>query len=333
MKSIKIPKQHLNWLDNIRSDLDYTWDHLFKNLQNNKEDLITLARDKTAWEIMAENTIGQQLDLWLLNIRRNLPLIESNSNIMDLPKVNEPILCVGNGPSFHEHIDEIKEFKGTILCCEVNLVKLLEHGIIPTYMLSIDSHDWYTKFIDNPIVDKYADQITAVVCGTVSPEFLTRWPGKVSFFISYIDNTNKPLSVSKTIITLTDTPSMQTDGNAGSALWFLAILLKATHVVLLGLDFAYKCGITLDQTTIWPYINHLPKKDILACYCREFNPFGKEIITDCNFSSSRYTTHSWIAEEKGIETIQCSEYTIMHEPPLKLMTFREYLDEQNTENL
>lgn len=328
MKAAKIPKQHLNWLDSIRSDLDYTWDHLFKNLQNNKDELVKLSRDKLAWESIAENTIENLMDLWLLNIRNNLPLIQQNESIMDLPKVNEPILCLGNGPSLAENMDLIKDFKGTILCCEINLVKLLHAGIVPKYVLSIDSHNWYSEFIDNDLVDEYASQITLISSGTVSPAFLARWPGKIVFFMSYIDDSNKPLSVSKAIMTITDLPSMQTDGNAGSALWFLAAFLKAKPAVLLGIDFAYKCGITLDQTTIWPYIKDLPKEDILACYCREINPFDHEIITDCSFNSSRHTTHSWIAAEKEIKTIQCSEYTIMHEPPLKLMTFKEYLDAQ-----
>ena len=328
MKLIKIPNQYLNWLDDIRSGLDYTWDHIFNNLQDNQDELLKLSRDKTSWEILAANTISTQMGLWLLNIRNNLSLIQQNESIMDLPKVNEPILCVGNGPSLAENIDLIKDFKGTIICCDICLVKLLQHNIIPKFVITIDSHDWYIKFIDNPLVDKYADQIILISSATVSPKFLARWPGKIVFFMSYIDDSNKPLSVSKAIITITDLPSMQTDGNAGSASWFLSVFLKAKPAVLLGIDFAYKCGITLDQTTIWPCIKHLPEKDILACYCRETNPFGNEVITDYSFNSSRHTTHSWIADETEIETIQCSEYTIMHKPPLKLMTFKEYLGNQ-----
>lgn len=328
MKSIKIPKQHLNWLDGIRSDIGCTWEQFFKNLHNNKDELIKLSHEPFAWETIAKCTIESQMDLWLLNIHNNLPLILEKESIMTLPKVNEPVLCLGNGPSLAENMDLIKEFKGTIMCCDINLVKLLHAGIVPKYVLSIDSHDWYMEFINNDLVDEFASQITLVCCATASPKLLARWPGEIRFFSSYIDDSDNPLSVSKAIITITDLPSMQTDGNAGSAMWFLAAFLKAKPIVLLGIDFAYKDGIKFENTTIWPYINQLPQQDILDCFCWETNPFGNKVITDCSFSSTRHTTHSWIASEKTVETIQCSEYTIMHEWPLKLMTFEEYLDGQ-----
>lgn len=277
-------------------------------------------------DTLAKNTLVTKLGLWASNLRDNLSIINSCKDITELPKISGSALCIAAGESTGLHLDEIPKFRGSILSCERNLVQLLKKGIIPEYVVSIDGNEIMTQFIDHPLVDEYADRMTGVFATTVSPKFVDRWHGKKIFFNAWLDNIDDTKSVSLVFQEITRKATMHTGGNCGTTLWFLAYYLKASPIVLLGLDFAYPASIQdLSQTQIWAGIKHLTKEQILEYYRRETNPFGNEIITDYVWEAFKDAWLSWVREMKDSETIQCSDYTILHQPPLKVMSFREYL--------
>lgn len=278
-------------------------------------------------EILGKNTLATKLGLWAANLRDNLETINSCKDITEIPMISGSVLCVASGASADLHLSDIPEFRGKIFSCERNLVQLLENGIVPDYVLSIDGSEIMTQFIDNPIVDRHAERMTGVFATTISPMFLKRWHGKKIFFNAWLDNIDETKSVSLVFQEITRKATMHTGGNCGTTLWFLAYYLKANPIVLLGLDFAYPVTIPdLSHTQIWDGIKHLPKEEILAYYRRETNPFGNEIITDYVWEAFKDAWLSWVKEMQEYETIQCSDYTILHQPPLKVMNFREYLE-------
>lgn len=278
-------------------------------------------------EILGKNTMQAKLGLWAANLRDNLPEINKNKDITELPKLsNVPVLCLASGSSLELHLNEIKRFKGTIISCERNLITLLEHNIIPDYVVCIDGDPIMKKFIDNPIVDKYADRIIGIFTTTCSPETINRWKGEKVFFNGWLDDINEIKSVSLVFQELTRKSVCHTGGHCGATLWFLSYFLEANPIVLLGIDMAYPASIPdLSYTGIWEGIKHLPREEILQHYRRETNSFGNEVITDYVWDGFKDSWLSWIQEMQKYKTIQCSDYTILYQLPLKIMTFNEYL--------
>lgn len=268
-----------------------------------------------------------KLGLWAANLRDNLPEINKNKDITELPKLsNVPALCLASGNSLELHLNEINRFKGTILSCERNLVTILEHDIIPKYLVCIDGDPIMKKFIDNPIVDKYADKIIGIFSTTCSPETINRWKGKKVFFNAWLDDINEIKSVSLVFQEITRKSVCHTGGHCGATLWFLSYFLDANPIVLLGIDMAYPASIPdLSYTSIWDGIKHLPREEILQYYRRETNSFGNEVITDYVWDGFRDSWITWIQEMQKYKTIQCSDYTILYQSPLITMTFDKYL--------
>ena len=277
-------------------------------------------------DILRENTLKTKLGDWASNLRENLQEINNSKDITDFPKIKGASLCIANGESLNLHLDEINSFKGHIFSCERNIIKLLEKKIIPDYMVCIDGDPIMEKFIDHPLVDEYSDRITAIFTTTSSPNTIKRWKGEKVFFNAWLDDTTKTESISMVFKELTQKSICHTGGNCGTSLWFLAHYLGSNPIVLLGLDMAYPITIPdLSYTSIWEGIKHLKREEILSYFRKETNPFGNDIITDYVWEGFKDAWITWIAES-NITTIQCSDYTIVHQPPIKLMKFKEYLD-------
>lgn len=280
-------------------------------------------------DILGKNTMQLKLGLWASNIRENLQEINNSKDITDIPKIKGASLCIANGESLNLHLDEINKFKGIIFSCERNIIKLLEKDIVPNYMVCIDGDPIMEKFIDNHIIDKYSDKIIGIFTTTVSPNILKRWKGEKVFFNAWLDNVTEVKSVSLVFQQLTRKSICHTGGNCGTTLWFLAHFLESNPIVLLGLDLAYPINIPdLSYTSIWDAIKHLPREEILNYFRRETNPFRNTIITDYVWEGFKDSWNTWIKEMNNITTIQCSDYTIVHKEPLKIMTFKEYLNTQ-----
>ena len=265
-----------------------------------------------------------KLGMWAANLRDNLPEINKNKDITELKKINGTALCLAAGASLNLHLDEIPQFRGTILACERNLIQLLEHNIVPDYVVSIDGDPIMAKFIDSPLVDAHADEMTAVFATTASPNTVNRWKGEKVFFNAWLDDINEIKSVSMVFQEITRKATCHTGGHCGGTLWYLSYYLKANPIILLGIDMAYPATITdLSHTFIWEGIKHLSREEILSYYRRETNPFGNEVITDYVWDGYMDAWISWIREMQESVTIQCSDYTILHEPPLKVMPFKD----------
>ena len=92
----------------------------------------------------------------------------------------KPFFLVGAGPSLDKNIDNLKEYQKTsiIMCADVVLPVLLDHGIIPDFVVTIDPSDVLALHIS--ACD--TSQITYICPTTVSPKVLQNWRGKVLFF-------------------------------------------------------------------------------------------------------------------------------------------------------
>jgi len=323
---IEIPDIDISDLDQIRTSMGLTWPDLLIHLSCKADDLRELVRPKSKAEIISRNTMQTKLGIWAANIRDNLSAINECEDITAIPKINGPALCLAAGHSLELHLNDIPKFRGVKIACERNLIPLLKEDIVPEYVVSIDGSEIMTQFIDHPLVDKYAHLMTGIFSTTAAPSTIRRWPGKKIFFNAWLDDINEDKSVSMVLQEITRKATMHTGGHCGATLWFLAYYLQASPIVMLGMDLAYPATIPdLSHTQLWDGVKHLPEKEILDHYRRETNPFGEEVITDYVFDGFKDVWLSWIREMTEYETIQCSDYTILHQPPLKYMDFKEYL--------
>lgn len=277
---------------------------------------------------LTQNTLQAKLGMWAANLRENYDVIRKSRDITDLPPRPGPALCLGNGPSLPLHLDEIRRFKGTVFSCERNLIPVLEHGVVPEYVCSIDGDPILAQFVDHPLVRDHKGEMVGLFSTTVSPDIVKLWPGEIVFFNSWIDNFEEYKSVSLVFQELTNKTTMHNGGTCGSALWYAAMTLDCNPMVLIGIDYAYHGIGFLDETQIWKMVCHLPEKQILDYYCRYTNSFGNNVITDAAWDCLSGALASWLNLIKDHTTFQCSDYTIIDQPPLICIPFKDYLAQQ-----
>ena len=59
-------------------------------------------------------------------------------NVRTRITAQNPILIVGDGPSSKKNMEKIRNFKGKIICFDVNLIRLIRHGIIPDFIVTME---------------------------------------------------------------------------------------------------------------------------------------------------------------------------------------------------
>jgi len=81
---------------------------------------------------------------WIGNLARNLKHIENAGVAQSLPRLNEPIVLVGAGPSLHSSLSQIKKlaYPRYILCVDTALPILWEHGITPNGVVILEAQYW-----------------------------------------------------------------------------------------------------------------------------------------------------------------------------------------------
>lgn len=328
---ITIPENHLMQLDELRQQHGIEWNDFFGNMLAREEELIHLIQPINMGECIARNTLREKLAMWADNIKQNTTVIDDSMDVINLKEIKDThVLIIGNGQSYKDHLDDIKQFHGVVMCCEINLIPLLKAGIIPDYIMSLDGDDLLCKHLEDPIVEEYADQITAVFSTTVHPGIIERWPGKIAFITPWLDDVDELKSVTKVMQMFTKKTIMRTGGNVGSFMWFVAAFLEPKSIAMIGLDFSYVLEHTpyLHNTQAWEWLKYHSKEEILKHYCRKTTPAGVEVITETAFDTMAGGLISWIRSKPEIRTIQLSECSIVTGDGIELMSFEKYLEEQ-----
>lgn len=174
------------------------------------------------------------------NILTNLPQIINNSGIKNLfgKFKNKPVICVAAGPSLNKNLHLLKEVKGKalIICVDAALKVMLQQGIKPDIVVSIDYGEG-TRNLFKGLMDKTLDLYLAAD-PEVYPKILSDFKGK-----KFIINIHKPLTqwISKFV---EDKGTLQKGTSVAHAAFSLAKAAGGDPIILIGQDLSYPGGFT-----------------------------------------------------------------------------------------
>ena len=229
--------------------------------------LTTSATDRS----MNEVTIGVYGPSWIQNFTANLPTIKADKKtLVSFSLNNERIhraVVVGKGPSIFskDHLKQLNEWREKesflIIASDSTLEMCIEHGIIPSAVVSIDGTPLVPKFyagIEHNLPDTFVFLAATVhprVSVLVEALKLQRY-----WFLPNIDSSGKLMSVNACLqmqtvgdglpngISLIDT----TGNVGGTCIKVVTFFPTITEICCLGLDIGYPEGYPIEQTEYYP---------------------------------------------------------------------------------
>jgi hypothetical protein len=138
-------------------------------------------------EEVSDNTGVRNNDKWLNNARENRTLFKkcgwATVNLQD-KGVGKTAIIIGASPALSLQLDTLKEIQNDnnfILCgLSCNLEYLLNNGIQPKYVITVDADKSQGDFWKNLDMEKTRD-ITLIASTQAYPEMLKKWKGPLRF--------------------------------------------------------------------------------------------------------------------------------------------------------
>lgn len=244
--------------------------------------------DKWFTDISSEAAVERIVE-WLQNFAVNRDTIGFDHSVSDLPQIKDSALIIDKSMAstkYFEQLPEIKNYKGTIICCDRALYSVIKYRL-PDYVCNLDSSPLCISFFDRPDVKKVMDKITAVFAVTTNPITIRHYHGKRAYFSPYMGC----FSLTKALMMQSGTPYLMTGGQVASFAYIFAYNLGAKNIGIFGVTSGYddlseteyphvhherikgKYGITWQDPVykwyndIWlEYIKNLAKKDQVNTY-------------------------------------------------------------------
>jgi len=273
-------------------------------------------------------TFYMKAPMWYNNLAENLPIIRKGKDVRELPRFDgKSCICLGAGPSVwkNNHLELLKKWKGTILCCDRMLIECLKRDIVPFAVATVDGDKKIKDFYDDPIVDKYKDRVKAVFsAATVHPEVVKRCPFEKYWFVPIYDDPRKPKSITFALYHLCGEKSMLvTGGTVGTFIFNLAYFLGFNPIILVGYDYSYDIGTKPEKTPYWfAYLqlcnwNHEKAKRLFVV---KENPYFKtKYVLDLMFKVYREILAFYLKQlPNKIKVINATEGGSLHLPDVRV---------------
>lgn len=305
---------------------------------------------------LAHLTIRTMYRLWYSNIGHNLAYIR-RKDIKSLrhlanSECKGSALIVGGGPSvqLHNHLNTLKNsgYKGTIVACDRMLKPLLEYGITPNFVLTVDGSELIIPFYKNKAFREHVKDVKVLLHFTAHRKlvkYLYRLKADIYWYIVHTEMIVKPESDVMQSIYMTMTEhnpdGLQTivaGGNVGVASWaFCFAVLKANPVILIGFDMGYPEGTNLEKTYYYSNAIRVARAQepgameaaIVAnsYYEKEYNPaFKSWAYTDGIFREYKAIFYSYLSNAPShLNTINATEGGTLNHPRLQPSTLVEAL--------
>ncbi|XQW85819.1 motility associated factor glycosyltransferase family protein [Thalassotalea piscium] len=163
-------------------------------------------------------------------IRDNYTFIETDADISSIPNPKKTdIFIAAAGPTLEQHLDYLAKNKPFIIAVDASVRVLLNHGIIPNIVVSID----YTAFqFFEDIEPSLLTNSMLVYFPNVETSVLNYWPGPR--YCSY-----SPTPLYQEILDKYPKTQLFCAGSVVHPAIDLAVYLQAKNIILLGTDFAF----------------------------------------------------------------------------------------------
>jgi hypothetical protein len=199
-----------------------------------------------------EKKFGDQLD----NVKMNLNELWNGKSVFSLPRIDSSAIAIGAGHSLTEDkIKLLKDYKGTLFCCDRAFSMLIEEDIIPDFVVCLESnlHPNY-EFLIGKGLNKFHKKVKGLFIACTHPKILKDWKGEKYFFGGIVPhdvyNGNEFLKIllkPPMKEEFVEIPLLWSGGNVGSSSWYLASVLGANPIGLLGLDFSERMPKNLEM--------------------------------------------------------------------------------------
>lgn len=246
---------------------------------------------------------------------RAIKYLVDNTNIY-----KKPCILIAAGPSLDKNISLLKnnQNKFLIFCADVVLFRLVEEGIKPDFVCSIDPNPSIVRFWNN--ID--TKDLKLIAPTTTSPEVLKFWKGSIFLFNQYDSlNEQKRELLNKLTVPTQNYGFVNNMFFVGATLLQVSLVYKPSSLYLLGYDFSFTddkayCQGFLDRKLI---DTENVGMDLLKS--RELN-YDKEVdgVKTTNqlllYKKTFVQLSSQVTNSLGIPIVNCTEGGILNELPL-----------------
>ena len=197
-------------------------------------------QDAIFWSVTNLTTNIAKGGVFQKNILLNIPEVIKNPGVKNLfgRFKNKPAICVAAGPSLDKNVHVLHQAKNRalIICVDAALKTLLEKGVKPDIVVSID-YGIGARNLFNGVMDK-TDDLFLAADPEVYPRVLSDFKGK-----KFIINIRKPLTrwLERFV---GDKGLLNKGASVAHTAFSLAEASGANPIVLVGQDLCYPGGVT-----------------------------------------------------------------------------------------
>jgi len=258
-------------------------------------------------------------------------------------------IVVGRGPSLfkHKHCEMLYEnkYQGMIVTSDGGMIPLLEAGVVPDVVVTVDGALIIKKYFDHPLVREHGHKIKWIVTVTVNHEVYktAKKAGlRTYWFNPMFDDWRQNESWTRLQVLLSRTdkfnrgiPRAMTGGNSGAFAWITAMeIFKRSPIALIGFDQGYPEGTKLEDTQYYSSVLKMAKGDVSVIkktYKHFYHPvFKTKAYVDLIFYHYRQAflemqqeTALWYKLYGG--TINTTEGGTLFGKDIKCMKLKEFL--------
>ena len=259
-------------------------------------------------------------------------------------------IVVGRGPSLfqHKHCEMLAEsnYQGLVVSSDGALISLLEAGVCPDVVVSVDGAPIIKKYFEHPLVQKHGKNIKYIASVTISHEVYqaAKKAGmKTYWFNPIFDDWRQNESWTRLQVLMTRTnefkmgiPRANSGGNSGAFAWIMAMsIFKASPISLIGLDMGYPEGTKLEDTQYYSSVLRIAEGNVAIireAYKEFYHPtFKTKAFVDLVFNHYRQAfldmqnaTEPWYRLYGG--TFNCTQGGTLFGSLIKCIPFREFLE-------
>jgi hypothetical protein len=270
----------------------------------------------TARENMVSDTKGLMAvrDKWFRNYEHNLGRIKEHGGYEKLPLISSAVV-VGAGWSLDRNIELLKGISVPVIATDKSFKRVLEQ-VKPLAVCALNT--------ENPRIEEWLDApnegIYLIAPVTADPRTFTKWKGPIVF----VNPSNTCEELTSLVQKETGIPPSYRGENVGIFALVSAVMMRAAHVALLGMNYCYR---TEEEAWIATGGNHVVK---IMSYT------GEVVYTVFDWVESRRSFMEFCKSMAGFCTVvNCSEGGIIAEPgtvdTLKFVLWRKHCDIQGRE--